>query len=285
MTRLRGTLRLFTGNWRALVGGLILLFFLLMATVGPQLFPLDMRPDFTKRFQWPSLEHPLGTDYAGRDVLTQIVHGSRDVLAVAALAGLFTTIIAVVVGMLAGLAGRTLDAFLMLLTNVVLSVPSFPVILVIAAMLQVEDPVTLALVLSVWAWGGLARAVRSQVLSLKERPFVEAAQLLGLGTGHVLWRELFPNVLPYVFIHFILITRGAIVASVALMLLGLVPFSPTNWGMMLNLAVFVSGAIYAPQALFYLLGPILAIMLFQLGALFFAHGLDEVFNPRLRAHE
>lgn len=268
---------------RALAGLLILLFFFLMATVGPEVIPLDMRTHFAERFQPPSRAHPLGTDYGGRDVLAMIVHGSRDVLSVAFLAALFTSIIAVGVGMVAGLQGGMTDAILSLAINAVLSVPSFPVMLILGSVFKVTNALTFGAVLSIWSWGSLARATRSQVLSLKEREFIEAAKALGLGTFHIVFRELLPNVMPYVAINFIDTMRGAIGASVGLMFLGLVPFSATNWGMMLNFAVRQAGAIYLPYAMAYVLSPMAAIMLLELGGVFFAHGLDELLNPRLRA--
>ncbi len=271
------------GNRRATVGGLILAGYLLMALIGPELIPLDPTMKYAERFQPPSLTHLLGTDYAGRDVLAQIVHGSRDVLAIAALTALFTTTLAVGIGALAGYSGGAVDAFLMLLTNIQLTVPAVPVYLLIGSVFQVQDPVGFAALISLWMWGGLARAVRSQILSLKERDFIEAARVLGLGTSHILLRELFPNLTPFVVIHFIRIMRDAITASVGLIFLGLAPFSPTNWGTMLNLAVFQTGAIYIPNALHYVIAPMAVIVLFQLGAIFFAHGLDEILNPRLRA--
>ena len=268
---------------RALAGLLILLFFLLMATIGPEVIPLDMRTNFAERFKPPSRAHPLGTDYGGRDVLAMIVHGSRDVLSVAFLAALFTSLIAVAVGMIAGLKGGMTDAILSLVINAVLSVPSFPVMLIIGSVFKITNAITFGAVLSIWSWGSLARAVRSQVLSLKEREFIEAAKTLGLGTFHIVFRELLPNVMPYIAINFIDTMRGAIGASVGLMFLGLVPFSATNWGMMLNFAVRQAGAIYLPYAMAYVLSPMAAIMLLELGGVFFAHGLDEILNPRLRA--
>jgi len=274
--------RIIKRNKRAFAGFVILLFFLLMATVGPEVIPLDMSARFTERYLQPSLAHPLGTDYVGRDVWAMIVHGSRDVLSIAFLTALFTTCIAITVGMLAGLRGGTTDAVLTVLTNAVLTVPSFPVMLMFSAALRVKDPFTLAAILSFWRWGGLARATRSQILSLKEREFIEAAKALGLSTFHIIFKELLPNILPYVAINFLYFMRDAITASVGLMFLGLIPFSAANWGMMLNLAAVQSGAIYVPRAIFYVIAPMACITLFQLGAVFFAHGLDEVLNPRLR---
>lgn len=276
-------LRALQGNRRAAVGGLILAGYLLAALLGPVLIPLDPTMKYAERFRPPSLAHPLGTDYAGRDVLAQIVHGSRDVLAIAVLTALFTTAMAVGIGALSGYSGGALDALLMLLTNIQLTVPAVPVYLLIGSVFQVRDPVGFAALISLWMWGPLARAVRSQILSLKEREFIEAARVLGLGTSHILLRELFPNLTPFVVIHFVRIMRDAITASVGLIFLGLAPFSPTNWGTMLNLAVFQTGAIYIPNALHYVLAPMAVIVFFQLGAIFFAHGLDEILNPRLRA--
>lgn len=276
-------LRIIYRNKRAFVGFLILLGFLLMATVGPEVVHLDPSYHYEKRFQPPSLKHPLGTDYAGRDVFAQVVHGSRDVLFIAFLTALFTVLIAITIGIVSGLQGGLVDALLMLITNAVLTVPSFPVMIIFAAVFKVRNPVSLALLLSLWAWGGLARAIRSQILSLKEREFIEAARVLDLGLMHIVRSELLPNVMPFVVINFLTIMRNAITASVGLMLLGLIPFSAANWGMMLNLATRQSGAIYIPQGIYYVMAPMVAITLFQLGAVFFAHGLDEVLNPRLRS--
>ncbi|MCK4470826.1 MAG: ABC transporter permease subunit, partial [Anaerolineae bacterium] len=127
------------------------------------------------------------------------------------------------------------------------------------------------------------RAVRSQIFSLKEREFIEAARTLGLSTRHIIFKELLPNIMPYVAINFMTAMRIAIVASVGLMFLGLVPLKSTNWGMMLTLATGSSQALFVPRAIVYVISPMVAIVLFQLGAVLFAHGLDEIFDPRLRS--
>lgn len=277
------TLRILWHNPRAFVGMTILLIFALMATIGPEVVPLDMEANYDERYAPVSLKHPLSTDYVGRDVLSMIIHGSRDVLVIAFIAAVFTVTIGVSVGLLSGLQGGTVDAVLMLFTTTVLTVPQFPVMLMLGALFTIRDPFTFGLVLSVWAWGRLARTVRSQVLSLKEREFIEAARTLGLSTGHIIFRELLPNVMPFVAINFMTTMRVAIVTSVGLMFLGLVPMSPTNWGMMLSLATGNSQAIYVPKAIVYVISPMATIILFQLGAVLFAHGLDEIFDPRLQS--
>jgi peptide/nickel transport system permease protein len=254
-----------------------------MAVVGPYIIPLDTQTNYVERLQLPSLEHPFGTDYAGRDTLSQFVHGSRNVLVVAFLSALFTLLIAFIMGTVSGVMGGTVDAILMFITNIILTVPSFPIMMVLSMVIKISDPVTFGLVLSIWSWAGLARAIRSQILSLKQRDFIEASRILGLGLPHIIFAEMLPNITSYIAINFIMIMRGAITASVGLMVLGLVPFSSTHWGMMLQMAISNTGALYGSSAIIYFLVPVLGIVFFQMGCLFFANGLDEALNPRLRA--
>lgn len=284
----QGIARLFLslkGNRRALIGLAIWTFFLLMATVGPFVVPLDLTSHYAQRFQLPSIKHVLGTDYVGRDVLQELVHGSRDVMVTAFLAGFFAVAIAVIVGGIAGFKGGYVDMVLMRTVDVLLTIPHFPIMMVFATMFRLKDPISIGFILAIWMWAGLARDIRSQILSLKEREFMEAAKLLRLSTPHILFHELTPNVMPYIIINFVQMVRGGLTASVGLMFLGLIPYSPTNWGMMLNLALFQAGTLYVPSGLFYVLAPMGSIMLFQYGGLSLAYGLEELFNPRLRAHE
>lgn len=266
-------------NHRAFAGLLILIFFVLMALVGPQILTLDNTARYSQRLQAPSWSHPLGTDYAGRDTAVQFVHGANDVITLSLLTALFTVTIAFLVGGMAGVAGGALDSALMFVTNIILTVPSFPIMMVLAMVVTITDPFSFALVLSIWSWAGLARAIRSQILSLKNREFIEASRILGLGLPHIVFREMLPNMASYVAYHFIMIMRNAVTASVGLMVLGLVPFSATHWGMMLNLAMTSTGAVYGSTALIYFVTPIMGIMLFQMGCLFFASGMEEAFNP------
>ncbi|MBO0995765.1 ABC transporter permease [Bacillus sp. SD088] len=274
--------RIIISNRRSCVGLIITVFFILMATVGPVVFPLDTQVDYENRYQQPNFEHWLGTDYGGRDVWSQIVHGSQEVLLIGLLAAVVTLIFGAVLGMISGLVGGKLDTVIMLVTNLFLTIPSLPVFIILAAFLSIEDPFSFALVLSAWSWPGLTRAVRSQVISLKERDFIVICRVMDLGLGHIIFREIMPNIVSYLAINFIMIMRGAIVGSVAIMMLGLAPYSPTNWGQMLNLAISQTGGIFNPNGYVYVLSPIVCLALFQLGTIFFANGLDEALNPRLR---
>lgn len=283
MSAVKSFFNIMARNKQAFLGLIILIAFLLMAVIGPYIIPASTQTNYANRLQLPSLKHPFGTDYAGRDTLSEFVHGSRNVLVVAFLTALFTLLIAFIIGTVSGVIGGTVDAVLMFITNIILTVPSFPIMMVLSMVIKITDPVTFGLVLSIWSWAGLARAIRSQILSLKQRDFIEASRILGLSLTHIIFAEMLPNITSYVAINFIMIMRGAITASVGLMVLGLVPFSATHWGMMLQMAISTTGAMYGSSAIIYFLVPVLGIVLFQMGCLFFANGLDEALNPRLRA--
>lgn len=271
-------------NKKAFVGMIILLFFLCMAVFGPMVIHLNMTVQYNERYQGPSLHHLLGTDYAGRDTFGQVVYGSRDVLLIGFFASLFTIIIGVIVGTVSGLIGGKFDTILMFITNLFLTIPSFPAMMIIAALFSITNPILFAVILSAWQWAGLARAVRSQIFSLKQREFIKVCRVMGLGTGYIISREIMPNIASYISISFIQTIQGSIVASVGLMLLGLAPFSITNWGTMLNLAIQNTGGIFNPRGYYYLLAPIVCLSLFQMGSIFFSNGIDDAMNPRLRTN-
>jgi peptide/nickel transport system permease protein len=269
-------------NPKALFGFIMLAIFLLMAVVGPVIIELDMTADYMNRFQSPSWSHWLGTDYAGRDTFAQIVHGSRDVMLIAFSTAFFGTLMAIGFGFLAGLSGGKTDKVILAIIDIVLTVPGFPVMAIFSALFQINDPISFGLILSLWTWPVLARALRNQIISLRKKEFVEVCVIMGLSKTHIIFNELLPNMISFISINFINIAKGAITASVGIMLLGLVPLSVTNWGMMLNMAANQTGAIYIPTGLAYLLSPIFFIVLFQFSLICFASGIEEMFDPRLR---
>ncbi|MFN3337870.1 MAG: ABC transporter permease, partial [Thermomicrobium sp.] len=154
-------------------------------------------------------------------------------------------------------------------------------LVVLSAFVKLDRPWHLALLIGVLSWPTLLRAVRAQVLSLKEREYVEAARALGLGTMHILFREILPNMAPYIVMSFTIGVTSAIYAQVGLYFLGLAPLAGENWGIMLNLA-WVRGAIFYKDSVLYILAPVLAIALLQLTLVTTARTLESVFNPRLR---
>ncbi|MCL6443655.1 MAG: ABC transporter permease [Alicyclobacillus sp.] len=267
----------------SIVGLAILLIYFVFAVIGPMLYPPILTPDPMAIYLGPSWQHPLGTDYAGRDVLALIIIGTRAVIEVAVIAALFTVVIGGLVGLMSGLFGGWIDALLMRITDVFLTVPGFPLLVLIAALTTLSNPLLIAALLSFTSWGGLARAVRSQVLSYREREYVEAAKSLRLGSRHIAFREIMPNLMPYVIMNLMLGITGAIYAEVGLFYLGVLPFNSNNWGVMLNLAYTTSGAIYSSKSVLYLLSPMGAILLLQLGIILVLRFAEEIFNPRLRA--
>ncbi len=269
-------------NKKALIGFILVVFFVLMALIGPLFFHFSTAIDYSARLDPPSFAHPLGTDFAGRDTLTEIVIGSQQVLSVAFWAALISLSAGVVIGILAGFIGGVVDEILMIIINLVLTIPSFSLNLILAAIFSVTSPVAFGLLLSVTAWAPLALGVRAQILSLRERDYITVARLMGLGKGYILTRELLPNIVSYLTINFIQSASGAVQASVGIMLLGLVPYSVTNWGQMLNIAINQNGGLSNPSGVYYMLSPILALTLFTFGCFLFANGIDDFFNPRLR---
>jgi peptide/nickel transport system permease protein len=281
MTGLADTLRLLASRPVGLAGLSGVVFFILLAYVAPLFVPLQDVPDLTAVYQAPSLAHPLGTDFQGRDVLNQIVYGGRDILTIGFLAAVVSTAIAVSFGALTATVGGRFDALVLTITDVALTLPRLVLLIVVAAILRPSGFIALAVLLGLLGWPGLLRQVRSQVLSLKEREYVEAARSLDLGVFHIVFREMLPNMQSYIVIHFILALTGAIYAQAAIFFLGLVPLTGQNWAIMLYFA-YNQGALFFRDSFWYILSPIMAIALFQLSLVALAMALEDVFNPRLR---
>lgn len=281
-------MRFFTDLWRilrsdigALVGGVVVTLYVVVAIIGPHVVQLSSDQNASNAYLASSWQHPLGTDSLGQDVWTQIILGTRPIMIVGVLAAIITISIGVVVGLLTGYLGGIVDGALMRITDVFLTIPGLPLIIVVASVVQTSNPFVLALILSITAWAGLARAVRSQAMSLRSSDFVEAAKLQGVSLSNMIGRQLLPNVGPYVAIHFLLAITGAIYAEVGLFLLGIAPISGTNWGIMINLAMS-QGALYTSDSALYLFSPMAAIVILQVAFVFLSRALDSVFNPRLR---
>jgi len=274
-------LRLLATRPIGLAGFVGIVFFIFLAFVAPLFVPLRNDPSLVDIYQAPSAAHPLGTDFQGRDVLNQIVYGGRDILTVAILAALVSTFIAISIGSVAATVGGRLDTAILAITDVTLTLPKLILLIAVAAILRPTSFVFLAVILGLLQWSSLLRQVRSQVLSLKERDYVEAARSLDLGLFHIVFREILPTMRSYIVIHFILAMTEAMYAQVFIIFLGLVPVSGSNWGIMLYFAQG-QGALFYKDSIWYILSPILAVSLVQLSLVSFAGALEDIFNPRLR---
>ncbi|MEP0762306.1 MAG: ABC transporter permease [Chloroflexota bacterium] len=286
----RGASRALVRNKAGFLGFLGLVFFFVLTVFGPMLIPYDGKPHYYDRrregaislFQGPSAEFPLGLDWQGRDILSHIVHGGRSLILTAVQAGVLTTIIAVILGALSALLGGLLDRALTMLANFILTIPQFPLLVVLAGLISFQERFYLALLLAVLDWPSLMRAVRAQVLSLRERDYVEAAVVLDLGLPHIMLREVLPQMISYISINTIFSIQGAMYAIVGLVFLGMVPFTEPDWGVMIFMGRS-QGALFSRDAASMLLSPVIAVALFQLSLVLFTRSLEEVFNPRLRA--
>ena len=270
-----------TRNKAGFVGVVVFVLFVVTAFVGPLFVPQTVPTDVRSIYLAPSLQHPLGTDSEGRDILIQMINGGQSIIVVGAAAALISTLISITFGALAAYLGGVVDAIIMLLADVVLTLPQIVLLAVLATFIRLNSPWLLAGIIALLSWPTLLRAVRAQVLSLKEREYVEAARVLDLGTSRILFLEILPNMANFILMNFTIGMTSAIYAQVGLYLLGLAPLSGNNWGIMLNLA-WVRGAIFFKQSLLYILAPVIAISLLQLSIVTMTRSLEDVFNPRLR---
>lgn len=263
------------------IGFWVFLLLCLMGLFGQYFIKPDGSAHIGSIYLFPSGAHPLGTDFEGKDTLRQIIAGGQDVIVVGLVAATLGTIVAVVFGALAAYLGGWFDSAVVQVTDFVLTVPQFPLLLVLSAYLQLDSAFLLALLLGGLGWPTLLRAVRAQVLSLKEREYVEAARLVDLGTTRIIIREILPNMASYLLINFITAMTGAVYALAGLYLLGLAPMAGTNWGIMINEA-WTKGAIFNSDSAFYLLSPLIVISLLQVSSIWLIRSLEEIINPRLR---
>mgnify|MGYP002395889466 FL=1 len=227
----------------------------------------------------PSLEHPFGTDEVGRDLFAQCIYGSRASLLVGVLAGLLSALIGTGVGLLAGYYGGRAGEFLMRVTDAFLVIPSLPLVLILLFLLGPRLDHTI-LILGLLGWPGISRVVRSQVLSFRERLFVERVKSLGASDLHVISHHILPAVMPIATANTILVSAVAILSESTISFLGLGDPLHLSWGTILHFS-FSTGALNI-GAYWYSLPPGMLIMLTTLYFTFVGNRLNAVFNPRSR---
>ena len=223
----------------------------------------------------------MGTDNGGRDVYSQFIYGSRISLLVGLLAAGIGIGIGLVVGLLAGFMGRYVDEVLMRFTDMLLVIPQLPLLIVLVAVLG-ANIWNLIIIIGFLGWMGFARIIRSSVLSLRERPFVEAAKAAGAGPGRIITKHIFPNIVSLTYVNLALTVPGAILGEAALAFLGLSDPNVVSWGHMFE-TVGIAGAIsIKPPPWWWVLPPGFGIMFISLSFVLIGYALDEIFNPRLR---
>ena len=219
----------------------------------------------------------LGTDQWGRDVYSQLAHGAKISLFVGLLAAFISVSIGLVVGLFAGFIGGLVDEVSMRFADMLLVIPFLPLLLILIAILG-QSLINIILIISLLGWMGFSRTVRSQVLSLKERAFIEAARAAGGSTTHITIRHILPNVMGLVYVSLATNVPAAITAEAALSFLGLGDPSIMSWGQMLHDIVFYA----AIKELYWVIPPGLCIALLAVSFVMMGFSLDEILNPRLR---
>jgi len=227
----------------------------------------------------PSLRHLLGTDFMGRDLFSQLLEGARIAFTVGIVAAFMSVFIGTIVGLTSGYFGSLLDVLLMRIADIILTLPSLPFIIVFAAAIGKLSIWNIVLLIAIFGWPGVARVIRAQTLSLKERPYVEAAKISGANSLRIIFKHIGPNVLPFSFLYMTFGVSGAILTEAALSFIGLGDPSTVSWGMMLQWAFTTGHTFKAP---YWILPPGLCISFLSLAFYLIGRALDEIINPRLR---
>lgn len=269
-------------NHLALAGLIIILVFVGMALFAPLLVgPYPSPLEAGNPFEPPSAAHPLGTDRKGFDVLTLLVYGSQISLIVGLAASAVAMIVGTAVGLIAGYYGRTTDLVLGRMTDFFLVIPWLPFVLALVSVLG-PSLATVVFAIAVVSWPTTARVIRSQVLTLKERLFIERARAVGAKNLYIVRKHILPNVMPLVWAEAVLTISSAIFTEAFLAFFGLThyPGSVVSWGTMVNDSYITIALLQGMW--WYFLPPGILVTLMVLGFAMLGYGLEEIFNPALR---
>lgn len=265
-------------NRIALSGGLVVALLLAVSLLAPLLTPYQ--PDTIDAYRVltpPSWDHWMGTDELGRDVLTRIIFGARISLKVGFVAVGISVLIGTTVGLLAGYYGRWVDSILMRFVDIMLCFPTFFLILAVIALLEPSIGYIM-LVIGITSWMGVARLVRAEVLSIKERDYIMAARAMGASDLRIICRHILPNAAAPILVTATLGIAGAILTESALSFLGIGVLPPTpSWGNILT-----SGKDYIEFAWWLSLFPGLAILVTVLAYNLLGEGIRDALDPRLK---
>ena len=281
---LKKTWKQFRTNMLGMVGLTILLVFVLMALLAPLLARYDNPnslawADTNPRFNPPSADFLFGTDYFGRDVYSLTMYGAQAALIVGLAASAISMGLGTAIGVSAGFFGRVSDEILMRFTDFFLVIPWFPLMIVVATLMG-QSFTNVILVIGITSWPSTARIVRAQVLTVKERAFIERSKSVGAGGLWVIRKHILPNIFPLIFANTILLIANSIFSESFLDFFGLGDPNVISWGVMLEEA-YSYGA-FSAFAWWNILAPGASIVVLIMGFYLVGDALDEVMNPKLR---
>lgn len=266
---------------KARVGVVIVALYVLVAVFAPIIAPHDPLDSSFAPLAEASGTNWLGTTNDGRDIASQLIHGTRISLLVGVLGGALATVISLVIGMISGYAeGTIVDDILSFVTNVALVIPTLPLIITLVAYSEVRGVGLIVVVIAITSWAGGARAKRAQIITLRNRDFVTAAKFSGEGTLRIVFREIMPNMSSLVAAAFVGAATGAIGAEAGLAVLGLGDSQSVSWGTMLYQANAQGAVTQGLWLWIFVPGLVLAILI--TGMSFINFGVDLLSNPHLR---
>lgn len=270
-------------NPMGLIGVVILVIFAVIAVIGPYIAPYEV--DMTVNGDFPLLEKPspehwMGTDSFGHDIFSELLYGARTSMVVGIVAAIISSVLGAAIGLYSGYAGGWRDETIMRLNDIVLSLPWLVLMIIIAAFMGSITLVGIILVIGLTGWSGTARLVRAQVLSLRERQYVERAKAIGSDDLHIIRTHVLPNAFPLVFANTILTVAISILSEATLSFLGLRPQGTVTWGTMLSYAQ--SANAFALGMHWWIIAPGVCIVFVVLGFTLMGYAFDDVMNPKLR---
>jgi peptide/nickel transport system permease protein len=227
----------------------------------------------------PSSTFLFGTDQVGRDIFSRVIYGTRVSLLVGLIASAMTIGLGTSIGLVSGYLGGWIDNGLMRITDLFIIIPALPLMLIMASILG-KGIMNIIIVITVVGWTSTARMVRSQTMSLKERPFTEASRAIGSTDLHTIARHIVPNVFPLVFANGMIAIVDAILSEAGLSFLGFGDPSSPSWGMVLHFADAAGSTVNGYW--WYIVPPGICIMLLVMGFAFISYSTDQILNPRLR---
>lgn len=267
------------GFYLLILFGLMALFSYIPPLIDPMYHPMTGVDPQISYSTGPSWRHWLGTDNIGRDIFSQLLTGARVAFLVGVSAAFISIVIGTLLGMIAGYGGRIMDSFLMRFADLVMVMPSLLVILLLSVLFGQLSIWIIVLLIALFRWPAVARVIRSQTLSLKQRPFIDMARVAGASHMRIIFRHILPNVLPMAFLYMTFRVTSAIIVEAALAFLGFGDPNTVSWGMMLQW-VWKTGHMF--QAPYWLLPPGICISLITLSFYMMGRAMEEVLDPRLR---
>jgi peptide/nickel transport system permease protein len=267
------------GRPQALVGGVVLTLFVLIALFAPLIAPYGENEKVGGVFDPPSLSHPLGLDDGGFDVLSLLIYGARVSLIVGFAASLVAMVIGGAVGVIAGYYGRWIDTTMMRVTDYFYAIPDVPLTLVVSAVFG-RSLRNIVLIIGIIYWASTARVIRAQVKSVRERTYVRRAEALGASNSRIITRHVVPQVAPLLVANTVLMVAYAIFLETAISFLGLGDPSLTSWGKMIENA-FERSAI-SVGAWWAIVPPGVAVTVVITACAMLGTAIEDALNPRLR---